>query len=451
VFTHQNNTSQNSALGGFVIDGVITNDKILTKDNMPYILGNITISSGKTLTLKEGVILKTHTHYTSIIVSGTLNIQGTKEEKVYITSLKDDSVGGDTNNDGNTTTPAPKDWSNIIVYSAGVFNANNAEISYGGYIRYGCGYPFYCSGGISNNGGDINIRNSHIFNNYGYGIYQISGSSNISFSEISNTEAGYAFNANSGSAILNFNNIHDNDLGGVYNTFSNSQTINAKNNYWGDPSGPYHPTKNPRGIGDRVSNYVDFSNWLGSSNISLPTLSYSEENGYNNDLTSQGIEPNKGTASSTKFIFKILYENQNNIAPQSVNLIIGNGSSTSTYPMIKDTKATSTPELYDDDYTNKEQYIYQDIAHKEKYQYHFEASDGINTIRLPETGELSFEAGYSNVLFLHGTAGSRLYEYKNDKLDVCSGGSAYNYYKRWLPVTDCENTRLLLNLDGLSQ
>jgi hypothetical protein len=38
--------------------------------------------------------------------------------------------------------------------------------------------------------------------------------------------------------------------------------IIAENNWWGDASGPYHPTLNPGGLGDTVSDYVDFVPWL---------------------------------------------------------------------------------------------------------------------------------------------------------------------------------------------
>jgi hypothetical protein len=38
--------------------------------------------------------------------------------------------------------------------------------------------------------------------------------------------------------------------------------IIAWDNWWGDPSGPYHPSLNPLGLGDSVSDYVDFSPWM---------------------------------------------------------------------------------------------------------------------------------------------------------------------------------------------
>ncbi|GAF68752.1 unnamed protein product, partial [marine sediment metagenome] len=37
--------------------------------------------------------------------------------------------------------------------------------------------------------------------------------------------------------------------------------LNAENNYWGNVTGPYHATSNPRGLGDSVSDNVDFKPW----------------------------------------------------------------------------------------------------------------------------------------------------------------------------------------------
>ncbi|MBE3141519.1 MAG: cadherin-like domain-containing protein, partial [Thermoplasmata archaeon] len=47
---------------------------------------------------------------------------------------------------------------------------------------------------------------------------------------------------------------------GIQNDYVGT-TIHAAYNYWGDASGPYHPTKNPSGLGDSVSDNVDFNPW----------------------------------------------------------------------------------------------------------------------------------------------------------------------------------------------
>ena len=43
--------------------------------------------------------------------------------------------------------------------------------------------------------------------------------------------------------------------------------VDAESNWWGDATGPYHPTANPGGLGDSVSDYVDFDPWLGGPGV----------------------------------------------------------------------------------------------------------------------------------------------------------------------------------------
>lgn len=60
---------------------------------------------------------------------------------------------------------------------------------------------------------------------------------------------------------IHYNNITDNDGFGVRNG-DTTVTVMAEHNWWGDATGPYHET-NPAGMGDTVSDHVDFDPWLG--------------------------------------------------------------------------------------------------------------------------------------------------------------------------------------------
>ncbi len=60
---------------------------------------------------------------------------------------------------------------------------------------------------------------------------------------------------------LHYNTIEGNTRYGVENKDS-INIINAEYNWWGDATGPYHPGSNPGGLGDTVSDYVDFIPWL---------------------------------------------------------------------------------------------------------------------------------------------------------------------------------------------
>ncbi len=65
------------------------------------------------------------------------------------------------------------------------------------------------------------------------------------------------------SPIIRDCNIVGNSHYGVRNMDS-TLTVVAEYNWWGDSTGPYHPTLNPMGLGDTVSDYVDFIPWIGS-------------------------------------------------------------------------------------------------------------------------------------------------------------------------------------------
>jgi hypothetical protein len=67
-------------------------------------------------------------------------------------------------------------------------------------------------------------------------------------------------------AYITYPEIHSSDIVnnagyGISNGDSND-IVNAVCNWWGDASGPYHPALNPGGLGDSVSDYVDFDPWL---------------------------------------------------------------------------------------------------------------------------------------------------------------------------------------------
>jgi len=94
---------------------------------------------------------------------------------------------------------------------------------------------------------NVTLINNDIYNNY-----------NSSF-----TTAGIWTVGDVREFSANYNNIYNNSDYGFYNGNS-SLIVNAENNWWGDASGPYHATSNPSGLGNAVSDYVDFDPWLSS-------------------------------------------------------------------------------------------------------------------------------------------------------------------------------------------
>ena len=88
---------------------------------------------------------------------------------------------------------------------------------------------------------DVTITGNDITNN-DYGIY---------------TNAADAGEGWAQTVAAHCNNIVGNSDYGVYNS-ENSATIDATNNWWGDASGPAHSP----GLGDNVSDNVDYEPWL---------------------------------------------------------------------------------------------------------------------------------------------------------------------------------------------
>ena len=88
-----------------------------TLASSPYVAaGDITIPKGRTLTIEPGVIVKFTIPYgvnhTRINVVGTLDARGTESRPIVFTAYSHD-IGGDTNEDGTETEPAPGAWVRI--------------------------------------------------------------------------------------------------------------------------------------------------------------------------------------------------------------------------------------------------------------------------------------------------------------------------------------------------
>jgi len=292
-----NTFSNNSCNGVGINSGTLEKSATLRAINNPYVLQDMTVDSGVTLTIEPGAIIKfnIHTMYSAngIWVHGTLIADGTPSEKIVFTSIRDDSYGGDTNNDGDTTSAAPTDWGSIYFYNNSAdCILDNTIIQYAGTEYWGSYYAHFAIAI-----GDCNPTISNSLIQYGAydGIYCSNSSATISGNTISNlawsgiscndsstptisentiTEnANGIYSSSSSNPLINNNNIYNNTTYGVYNADA-SLTINAENNWWGDASGPYDPSEgppdhNPDGKGDKVSDYVSYRPWSTQSVVGV--------------------------------------------------------------------------------------------------------------------------------------------------------------------------------------
>lgn len=128
----------NNRINGFsVAEGTWRTNEWLSV-GWPYVMsqGEIKIDQRSTLTIGPGVVVKMRGGEDGDFhVEGTLKAEGLPEMPIIFTSIHDDSIGGDTDNDGGANSPLPGDWDAIFFEDNSNDDEsiiNHAEIRYGG-------------------------------------------------------------------------------------------------------------------------------------------------------------------------------------------------------------------------------------------------------------------------------------------------------------------------------
>ncbi|MFA6469388.1 MAG: right-handed parallel beta-helix repeat-containing protein [Bacteroidota bacterium] len=193
--------------------------------------GDAYVPPSTVLQIAAGSIVKFPKEYGSgyISVDGTLSAEGTINNKIIFTSWKDDTYGGDTNQDTSVTLPIPGDWNRIQLNGAATGNSRFFQT----IVRYG---------DVSGNGMlDFDQTTASVescFVSYARyrGIYLTNSASLITGSEIHDNETGLYV---TGAIVpsISGNNIYKNSLYGMYSG-STGTTTDADSNFWGSNLGP---------------------------------------------------------------------------------------------------------------------------------------------------------------------------------------------------------------------
>lgn len=196
------NSGSANGINGIVIRGNLTTENgqaALKKNFLPYVIKTYSASvvAGSDLMIEKDVVMKSDK---SLNIDGNLFINGEDPEDIIFTSLYDDSIGGDTNNDATSTSATPGQFPGIYVSSTGSLKAKGFTVRYAGSNAY----MGQNSGGIMIDGALVNISNALFDNNYPHGIYAVS-SPNIIIENVSFENHNYigSWGIKAGLAVYN--------------------------------------------------------------------------------------------------------------------------------------------------------------------------------------------------------------------------------------------------------
>lgn len=178
--------------------GTVAADEVWVGSFLHRITGDITVPSGVTLTIQPGAVLKFDAGKSLIVnAGGTLSALGSMALPIVFTSIKDDTVGGDTNGNGDATAPAPGDWYRLFI------NGGRADFDHAD-IRYGAGADSVQSALVRTAGdAQVTIRNSRLSAALYTGVLVWGGTTTITNSVVTDADRGISAHPGGTVNVLN--------------------------------------------------------------------------------------------------------------------------------------------------------------------------------------------------------------------------------------------------------
>ena len=272
ILAYPNNSATDNGVNALGLSGTVSENMTWAETSSSAIttlVGLVTVNEDVTCTIPAGTIIKSNGDG-QFSVHGTLDVNGSETDPVVFTSLQDDSYGGDTNNDGSTTTPAAGDWGGISLYGygddVGVGEFDYCRVRYGGnssgYADANLCFCYSDSGYFTNSVCEYSLqegirisealpvfRGSSFVENSGYGVY-ISGDSNPDFG--TNTrEPGMNIFAGNDGGNYQFCNNSSNVINAYHNSWEQSDAASIDAHIYDDDE-------------DHARGEVLFNPWLGA-------------------------------------------------------------------------------------------------------------------------------------------------------------------------------------------
>ncbi len=317
----------------------------------PFFVGYTMLVDGAQLTIPAGSVIKFDDSASLTLGTGAQVIAvGTAGAPIVFTSMKDDSHGGDTNGDGQSTVPQPGDWRHI--QGGGAASLLQMEHV---RLRYGTN--------ALDVAGNLTLLDSIVEHNAYVGIYLASNATVASTVRIERTlirhhsTIGVSIYQTPATLIFTGNALIDNQSYALENIDSNNP-INATGNWWGSPAGPEANTVN------RVSEGVNFTNWLTSEPNFVP-IERPKPSTDTPASTPDGFEANNDCNQASTLTVDDAFQEHTFHAPGDIDWLRFAANAGETYRIEVQTHATSLADV------NLEVYTTCDTAPAESWQATF--------------------------------------------------------------------------------
>jgi hypothetical protein len=191
------------------------------------IRGALTVALNTVLTVQAGTVIKFNPGG-RIVLSGRMTANGTGADRIIFTSVKDDSIAGDTNGNAAANAPAAGDWESIrFASSAGASVLDYVTVRYGGSNS--------ATGALFLDGSAPSLGHLIVMGSQYRGLYGQNSSAAITDAVFSQNDIGM-YNGTTAFMTVTDSDLYSNPNYGLLNANA-GHSLDATDNWWGNANG----------------------------------------------------------------------------------------------------------------------------------------------------------------------------------------------------------------------